>query len=38
MSAYILRSLIIWGCLMAACYLTALIVAPIVAAVIARRR
>ena len=38
MIAYLVRSLITFGCLVAACYLTALIVAPIVAAVIARRR
>lgn len=38
MTAYIIRSLIVWGCLMAACYLAAWFVAPIVAAVIARRR
>lgn len=38
MIAYIIRSLITFGCLMAACYLAALIVAPIVAAIIGRRR
>lgn len=38
MTAYIIRSLIVWGCLMAVCYLVAWAVAPIVAAILGRRR
>lgn len=38
MTAYLIRSLTTFGCLMAACYLAAWLIAPIVAAVIARRR
>ena len=38
MIAYLVRSLIVWVCLMAVCFLVAWFVAPIVAAVIARRR
>ena len=38
MTAYLVRSLIVWVCLVAACYLVALIVAPIVAAILGRRR
>lgn len=38
MIAYIIRSLATFGCLMAVCYLAAWFVAPIVVAILARRR
>lgn len=36
-TAYIVRGLIIWGCLAGAAYLAAWLIAPIFAAVLARR-